>query len=297
MGVNLARGAAMDALFSEIFSLSGLFTLAMLLLLQAVLGFDNLLYISIESKRVGPDDAPRVRRWGILLAVGLRIVLLVVIVNLFGLLAAPLFEIGGNPIMTGEFTLQALVTLIGGGFIIYTAVKEITHLLSVDAIDHDETAGKTSVARAVALIVTMNLVFSFDSILSAMAIANEKTVDAAGNATAIDYQVGLMTLAILISGALMLAMADYVADFLKRNRMYEVLGLFILFLVGALLVTEGAHLAHLTLFGFEIDALSKSSFYLVVFVLIVTDVISTRFQKRLWARRMAELKRGGVKDG
>ncbi|MEL6956790.1 MAG: tellurium resistance protein TerC, partial [Pseudomonadota bacterium] len=102
-------------------------------------------------------------------------------------------------------------------------------------------------------------------------------------------QVWLMAIAIIISGGLMILMADYVADFLKRNRMYEVLGLFILFLVGVLLVSEGAHLAHMKIFGYPLEAMSKSSFYLVVFVLVVTDIITNRYQKRLWAQKMAEI--------
>ncbi|MEM1150286.1 MAG: hypothetical protein AAGI03_06990, partial [Pseudomonadota bacterium] len=104
-----------------------------------------------------------------------------------------------------------------------------------------------------------------------------------------DYQVWLMAIAIIISGILMVVMADYVADFLKRNRMYEVLGLFILFLVGVLLVSEGAHLAHMKIFGYPMEAMSKSSFYLVVFVLVVTDIITNRYQKRLWAQKLAEI--------
>jgi len=165
----------------------------------------------------------------------------------------------------------------------------------------------------------MNLVFSFDSILSAMAIANVEVaqiVDAAGSVLGTfegtvnqckealiaspmegavgcepgkDYQVWIMAIAIIASGVIMALMADYVADFLKRNRMYEVLGLFILFLVGVLLVTEGAHLAHLKLFGYPLEAMSKSSFYLVVGVLVITDIITNRYQKRLWAQKMAEI--------
>ena len=315
----------MGEIFAELFSVSGLFTLLMLLLLQAVLGFDNLLYISIESKRVGPEHAPMVRRWGIGLAVALRIILLVIIVNLFTLLAEPLFDVALKGVFEGEFTLQALVTLAGGGFIIYTAIKEIHHLLAVDHIEHTEGSASKSVAQAIAMIVAMNLVFSFDSILSAMAIANVEVanvVNASGDvmntftgtvvqcksdlianpiAGAIgcepgkDYQVWIMAIAILASGIVMILLADYVADFLKRNRMYEVLGLFILFLVGVLLVTEGAHLAHMKMFGFPIDAMSKSSFYLVVGVLVITDIISTNYQKRLWAQREAELRSSGNK--
>lgn len=282
-------------IITEVFSTSGLFTLLMLLLLQAVLGFDNLLYISIESKRVSETKAPMVRRWGIGLAVVLRVVLLVIIVNIFTLLAEPIFNLDLLGIVEGHFTVQSLVTLGGGGFIIYTAIKEITHLLTVDHIEHSEGSKPKSVAQAITMIVAMNLVFSFDSILSAMAIANEKTVGADG-VPVIEYQVWIMAIAIIASGIVMILMADYVADFLKRNRMYEVLGLFILFLVGVLLVTEGAHLAHLKLFTFPVDAMSKSSFYLVVGVLVITDIISSNYQKRLWAQREAELRNAGNVD-
>ena len=276
----------MAEIFAEVFSTSGIFTLLMLLLLQAVLGFDNLLYISIESKRVGEADAPKVRKLGIGIAVILRVILLVVIVMLFGALAKPLFGVHLEGIFEGEFTLQALVTLLGGAFIIYTAVKEITHLLAVEHIEHSEGGKSKSVTQAIMMIVAMNLVFSFDSILSAMAIANTKDPVTG----VVEYQVAIMAIAIIASGILMMLMADYVADFLKKNRMYEVLGLFILFLVGVLLVTEGAHLAHMKIFTFPIDAMSKSSFYLVIGVLVVTDIISTNYQKRLWAQKEAEIR-------
>ena len=271
---------------AELLTLEALFTLFMLILLQAVLGFDNLLYIAIESNKVGdPKDAQKVRKYGIGIAVLLRIVLLFIIVNVFALLAEPLFGIHLKNIIEGDFTAQALITLLGGAFIIYTAIKEIHHLLQVDHIEHSEGSGKRTVAGAITLIVLMNLVFSVDSILSAMAIASVK--DTVTNVTT--YQVPLMVIAILVSGLGMILLADRVTEFLKKNRMYQVLGLFILFLVGVLLVTEGAHLAHLKLFGFTIDAMSKSSFYLVVGVLVVTDILSNRYQKRLWAQKEAEI--------
>ena len=306
---------------AELLTLEALFTLFMLILLQAVLGFDNLLYIAIESNKVGdPKDAKKVRKWGIGIAVLLRIVLLFIIVKVFALLAEPLFGIHLANIIEGEFTAQALITLVGGGFIIYTAIKEIHHLLQVDHIEHSEGSGTRTVAGAITLIVLMNLVFSVDSILSAMAIASVDVANIVDNAGAIlgtydgtiteckkalianpmagavgctlekTYQVPLMVIAILLSGLAMILLADRVTEFLKKNRMYQVLGLFILFLVGVLLVTEGAHLAHLKLFGFAIDAMSKSSFYLVVGVLIITDVLSNRYQKRLWAQKEAEIR-------
>ena len=306
---------------AELLTLEALFTLFMLILLQAVLGFDNLLYIAIESNKVGdPKAAKKVRKYGIAIAVILRIVLLFLIVQLFALLSEPLFGIHLGKIIEGEFTAQALITLVGGGFIIYTAIKEIHHLLQVDHIEHSEGGGTRTVMGAITLIVLMNLVFSVDSILSAMAIASVDAANIVDNAGAVlgqftgsivdckadlianpivgavgceptkTYQVPLMVIAILLSGLAMILLADRVTEFLKKNRMYQVLGLFILFLVGVLLVTEGAHLAHLKLFGFAIDAMSKSSFYLVVGVLIVTDVLSNRYQKRLWAQKEAEIR-------
>ncbi|MEM6627543.1 MAG: tellurium resistance protein TerC [Pseudomonadota bacterium] len=260
---------------AELFSIPGLFTLAALIALQAVLGFDNLLYISIESKRVGPEREAYVRRMGIALAVLFRLVLLFLILQLFDLLAEPLFGVHLTGVLEGDFTVKALVTLLGGAFIIYTATKEIAHMLAVEGIEHTEGDQKKSVGQAIFLIVSMNLVFSFDSILSAMALSENFYI---------------LATAIIISGVAMVLLADYVAEFLKRNRMYEVLGLFILFIVGVLLVSEGGHLAHLKLFGFDVEAMSKSSFYLVIFVLVVTDVIQTRYQKRLWAQKEAEIR-------
>jgi predicted tellurium resistance membrane protein TerC len=309
-----------EFLTPDLFSMSSLFTLGALILLQAVLGFDNLLYIAIESNKVGdPAAAKKVRNWGIGIAVVSRIILLFIIVSLFGLLAEPLFSFS-TAMIEGEFTLQALVTLFGGGFIIYTAVKEIHHLLQVDHIEHSGGSGSRSIWGAVGLIVAMNLVFSFDSILSAMAIANVQTAEIVNAAGVVlqpfsdgsveackrflinnpiegavtcepvkTYQVPLMVIAIVLSGVAMILLADKVTNFLKKNRMYQVLGLFILFLVGVLLVTEGAHLAHLHLFGYELNAMSKSSFYLVIAVLVVTDIISNRYQNQLWAQKQAEI--------
>ncbi|MFT7514772.1 MAG: putative tellurium resistance membrane protein TerC, partial [Candidatus Omnitrophota bacterium] len=70
-------------------------------------------------------------------------------------------------------------------------------------------------------------------------------------------------------------------DFLQKNRMYEVLGLFILFVVGIMLLSEGGHLAHLHLFGHEITSMSKATFYFVIGVLVLTDVVQSRYRKRL----------------
>ncbi|WP_146524959.1 TerC family protein [Novipirellula artificiosorum] len=244
----------------------------MLVLLQVVLGFDNLLYISIESKRVEESQQSKVRKLGIGLAIVFRIVLLFVVLHLVTLLESPFYEVTSH-FVTAEISGHSLIVLFGGAFILWTAIKEIYHLLAIHEVgEGSEKKAKQTVGKTVGLIVLMNLVFSFDSILSAMALTKNFAI---------------MATAIIISGVLMIWLADRVAEFLKKNRMYEVLGLFILFIVGVMLTSEGGHLAHLHLFGHEVLPMAKSTFYFVLAVLIVVDVVQSRFQKRLMAEQAA----------
>lgn len=263
----------------DILTIENLGNLVMLIFLQAVLGFDNLLYISIESKRAPIADQARVRRIGILVAMALRIVLLFVMIQLLAALQTPFFTINMPGIITGDFTFAVIVFLFGGVFIMYTAVKEIAHLLSVDHLEeHAGDKGRKSTASVIALIVFMNLIFSFDSILSAIAITDVFV---------------LLATAILVSSAAMLFLADTVAEFLEKNRMYEVLGLFVLLIVGVVLLGEGGHKADLTLFGYHVEAMSKTTFYFSVVVLFVVQMVQTGYRKKLEKVRIARAKAAG----
>ncbi len=262
----------------ELINLENLFTLAMLIFLQAVLGFDNLLYISIESKRVAPQSQAMVRRLGIGLAIVLRIILLFVVVKAIDAFGQPFAGLHIPGVVEASFTIHSLIVLLGGGFIIYTAMKEIYHMLSVEDLEgHGEKRGR-SVAGAIGWIVAMNLVFSFDSILSALALTDVFWVMAA---------------AIVISGVMMIVMADQVSVFLQKNRMYEVLGLFVLLIVGVMLVSEGGHLAHLTFFGFPVEPMAKTTFYFVLAVLVVVEIVQSRYQRKILAQKHAEIEAGG----
>ena len=107
----------------SIFTISNLFTLGMLTLLQAVLGFDNLLYISLESKRAPISHQAMVRRWGIGIAIVLRILLLFILINIIQYFQDPLFGINIHGIIRSSFNLHSIIVLIGGVFIIYTATR------------------------------------------------------------------------------------------------------------------------------------------------------------------------------
>ncbi len=258
-------------------------TLFMLIILQAVLGFDNLLYISLESKRAPEKDQAFVRKMGIGIAIVLRIVLLFVLVALISHFQKPVLHFD-NDWFVGTFNIHALIVLLGGAFIIYTATKEVMHMMRIEHGHGIDTKPK-SVGATITMIVIMNLVFSFDSILSAMALAQYK--DSLGDT---QHLMWVMTVAIVITGILMIWLADKVSDFLQKNRMYEVLGLFILFIVGIMLVTEGAHLGELTLFGEAVMPMTKTTFYFVLFILIITDIVQTRYQKKLLAEGTAKAK-------
>jgi len=296
-----------------------IFTLFTLVLLQAVLGFDNLLYISLESKRAPEASRQKVRRLGIGLAIVLRIVLLFVVIQMVKQLDQPLFSFGDpevyeqahaeahssptaeahSPEVTGEqgveaaekkqaftmeffgsFKFDSLIFLLGGLFILYTAIKEIWHLIGAEIHGHGERE-PTAPWKVITMIVIMNLVFSFDSILSAMALSDTFWV---------------LATAIIIGGILMIVLADKISVFIEKNRMYEVLGLFILFLVGILLISEGAHKAHLVLFGHPIDAMSKATFYFVLAALVLVDIVQGKYQKKLIAKQRAATIKAQIND-
>jgi len=259
-----------------------IFTLIMLILLQAVLGFDNLLYISLESKKAPQTDQKRVRKVGILIAIALRIVLLLILVSLIKYFQKPFSFLTGEieNIIKFAFNGHSLIVLAGGGFIIYTAIKEIWYMISTKGLEFSEMTtekGSKSSKAVIFSIVLMNLVFSFDSILAAIGLTKEIE-----NETTAFI---VMATAIIVSGLLMLLMANKISIFLSKNRMYEVLGLFILFIVGIMLVTEGGHLAHLKLFGNEIVPMSKTTFYFVIAILVIIDIVQGKYQKKLLTQK------------
>lgn len=275
---------------ADLLTLENATNLLVLCFLQAVLGFDNLLYISIESKRAPVAQQKSVRMWGILIAVALRVVLLFVMIRLIDALSAPFYTFEWEGVLTGAVNFATVVFIFGGIFIMYTAVKEITHMLSIDHLDHDlgDKSGK-SAFQVIALIVFMNLIFSFDSVLSALAITDVFPI---------------LAFAIILSGVAMLLLADGVTKFLEANRMYEVLGLFILLIVGVVLLGEAGQAAvhgvesmgvpheeakdlALKVFGQEIVPMSKSTFYFSIVVLVAVEIIQSGYSRKLNAERSA----------
>ncbi len=259
-----------NSMFEQLFTIDNLITFLILTALETVLGFDNLLYISIEAKKVDPAREAWVRRTGIMLAIGLRIVLLFVVLKLIDMFQIPFFE-AHSSIFNAAINGHSVIVLIGGVFLIYTAMKEIYHMIGTHDLEATTNgAPRRTIAGAIFWILVMNVVFSFDTVLSAVALTDNFIV---------------MTAAIIVSGALMVIMADRVAEFLKKNRMYEILGLFVLLLVGVMLMSEGGHLAHLAFFGFKVEPMAKTTFYFVLFTLVIVEMVQSRYQKRILEKK------------
>ena len=182
----------------ELLSFENLLTLFMLILLQAVLGIDNLLYLSIESKKAPLDKQKKVREIGIIIAVGLRIILLFVLVESIKYFQEIIFEFS-TFIISAQFNFHSIIVLIGGAFILYTAVSEITHMVNINEKINDPVDPK-SIKSIIISIIIMNLIFSFDSILAAIALT--------------DIFI-LMIIAICAGGLIMIRLSNDVTAFLK----------------------------------------------------------------------------------
>jgi predicted tellurium resistance membrane protein TerC len=260
--------------FTQLLTVENFTTFLVLTLLETVLGFDNVLYITIEAKKVAPSYQRYVRQVGTALAIVLRIILLFVVLQLIAMFQDSFWRFESWPLKV-DMNGHSLIVLMGGVFLVYTAMKEIHHMMRVDDLEHEGAVSRPNRSVAVALIwiLIMNIVFSFDTVLSAVALTQNFTV---------------MTAAIVISGILMVWLAEHVANFLQRNRMYEVLGLFVLLLVGVMLMSEGGHIMHLAFFGYAIEPLEKSTFYFVVVTLVIVDFIQGRYQRKLDKGKQSE---------
>ena len=148
-----------------------------------------------------------VRKLGIGIAIIFRLLLLFLLINLIASFQEPFLIISDNKYITTKMNLESLIILLGGIFIIYTSIKEIWHMISYEPTEIEKK--KVSVKKAIFMIVFMNLVFSFDSILSAMALTENNWI---------------IAIAIITGGILMIVAANKVAQFLQKNRMYEVFG-------------------------------------------------------------------------
>ena len=212
-----------------------------LIVLEVVLGIDNLIFIAILSNKLPPEQQTLARRVGLGLALVMRIGLLMLIGWLVTL-ETPLFDLGiagspgeyGQPTFETAFSGRDLILLIGGLFLLWKATKEIHHTMepmeqSGEILDRNKGVAQITFGAAIAQIIALDIVFSIDSILTAVGMTD---------------QIPIMVAAVVITVGIMLVAADPLARFIEHNPTLVMLALAFLVMIGLVLIADG--------FGFHV---------------------------------------------
>lgn len=239
---------------AELFTAQNFVALLTLLALETVLGIDNVIFISILSGKLPKEQQALGRQLGIGLAVISRVLLLLAITWVQTLDQVNLFVIFGNNI-----TGKDLVLLLGGLFLIGKATYEIHEKIeAVDHAAHGIAAATTTLGAMVAQVLLIDVVFSLDSVITAVGIADNLII---------------MVTAILVAAAVMVIFAGQVSSFIERHPSMKILALSFLILIGSLLVIEGwAHEAA------EELHLKNYAYFAMAFSALV-DILQLRLKK------------------
>jgi predicted tellurium resistance membrane protein TerC len=194
--------------------------LATLVAMEVVLGVDNLIFISVLSNKLPAETRVKARRIGIGLALGMRLALLASIAWIVQL-TAPIFEAFGR-----AFSWRDLILIAGGLFLVWKATKEIHHTIDPkpNADLFDTAAVSIGFTAAIGQIILLDLVFSIDSIVTAVGMTDN---------------IAIMVIAVVVAVAVMMFAATPLADFIERNPTVVMLALSFLMLIGTTLIAEG----------------------------------------------------------
>lgn len=250
---------------SDLFTAESIISLLTLTFLEIVLGIDNIIFISIAANKLSPADQPKARNIGLALAMAFRLVLLMGISFVISL-SKPFthIDIGW---FKAAFTGQSLILFAGGLFLLYKATSEIHHKL--EGGDHEETEGtskaKTTVSSVVTQIAITNIVFSIDSILTAIGLTQNVTV---------------MMIAVVLSILIMMFFAGPVGRFVNEHPTVQMLGLAFLIMIGFMLVAEGAHLSEVVVFEQEAGTVPKGYLYFAIAFSLLVEFLNIRLRKK-----------------
>jgi predicted tellurium resistance membrane protein TerC len=206
----------------EILTGQGMAALLTLTSLELVLGIDNVIFIAILCGRLPERDRDRARRLGLGLAVVSRILLVLAIGWVMGL-KEPLFRLIGR-----EVTGKDLILILGGVFLIFKATKEIHHRVQQARVDSAGAKKVVSLASVLFQILLIDVVFSIDSVITAVGMTED-----------LPNPIPVMITAILLSVGGMLMFSRAIVLFIERNPTFKVLALAFLMLIGVLLVGDG----------------------------------------------------------
>jgi predicted tellurium resistance membrane protein TerC len=251
-------------------ALMALFTLT---ILEIVLGIDNIIFISLASSKLKKEHQKRATNIGLLMAMFIRVALL------FGISWLVAME---NPFWSFELPWisagvsgQGLILFVGGLFLLYKSVGEIHE--KVEDKGHDEREVKkaraTTLTKAIVQITLINIVFSFDSILTAVGMTN-------GIGDSFNDALVIMIIAVVVSVLLMMLFANPVGKFVNQHPTVQLLGLAFLILIGFMLIAEGAHLSHLVVFNQEVGVIPKGYLYFTIAFSLFIEFLNMKYRKK-----------------
>lgn len=261
-------------------------SLLTLTFLEIVLGIDNIIFISLTAGRLPKEHQKRATNIGLILAMALRIVLLFGISALVAM-QTPWFSIGSEgSYIHGGFTGQSLILIAGGIFLLYKATSEIHHKLEGDEDHGSGGKAKSTMTQAIIQITLINIVFSFDSILTAVGMTNGLT-----------GALVIMIIAVVVSVLIMMLFANPVGKFVNEHPTIQMLGLAFLILIGFMLLAEGAHLAHLNIAGSEVGAVPKGYLYFAIAFSLFVEFLNMRLRKGDKKVQLRDVKEVAVREG
>ena len=198
--------------------------------LEVVLGIDNIIFISIVSNKLPEEQRKKARNVGLALAMFVRVALLLGITWIIGF-TQPLFTVPANFIFAQDmpFSGKDLILGFGGLFLIAKSTMEINHEMEGEAEDEDgPKPAAVTFQGTIIQIILLDIIFSFDSILTAVGIVPPE-------------QVAIMIIAVIVSIFVMMFFSGRISDFIKQHPSMEVLALGFLILIGFTLLLEGLH--------------------------------------------------------
>ena len=193
-------------------------SLLTLIALEVVLGIDNIIFISILAGKLPPEQQKKARNWGILLAMVMRLGLLAGI-SVIIKLDNELFILFGNSISGKD-----LILILGGLFLIYKSSKEVYHKMEGEPEDKEKKIGIATLGNILGQIVLLDLVFSIDSIITAVGLVKE---------------IWIMYTAVIVTVIIMLIAAAPISNFVNKHPAFKILALSFLLLIGFTLLIEG----------------------------------------------------------
>jgi predicted tellurium resistance membrane protein TerC len=259
-------------------------SLLTLTFLEIVLGVDNIIFITIATNKLRAEDQGKARNIGLVLAMLFRIILLFGISYLIAM-QAPLFHLGheGSWFHAAP-TGQSIILILGGIFLLYKSTSEIHHKLESDQSDNESNVSRNNnnLMNAVIQIAIINIVFSFDSILTAVGLTQD---------------VPVMMISVIISIIIMMLFSGAVGTFVNDHPTVQMLGLAFLILIGFALISEGAHLSEASFFGSEAGAVPKGYLYFAISFSLLVEYLNIKMMKKSTPIQLHGYKEQAKKEG